>query len=238
MKTVLITRPKNQSQEIVQLFENEGYKSFIEPLFSVTKIDVRKNFSPTKVSQISAIIITSSNACFSLIDCEFPKNIKIFTVGKMTAQKLAKAGFYNIISKNSAEELKNFIVENHQDKSKPILYFHGSVISLDFAQELKKSALKVEKILSYQTHEMENFSSEFLEFVGENSFEQILLFSQNSAKIFLKLAKQHNLLEYFAASQIVCLSEKILTHVKNDAAAKFKNLTTFDQFPILKKFYD
>lgn len=238
MKNVLITRPKNQSQEIEKLFENNGFKPFVEPLFSVNKINVKKAFLAVKNSQFSAIIITSFNACFSLIECDFDKNIQIFVVGKKTAQKLGEAGFANVVFKNSAEELKDLIIKNHHDKSSPILYLHGSIISLDFAEELKDFGFKIEKILSYKTHEVTNFSQDFLQFSNHNSCDLVLLFSQNSAKIFLKLAMQNNLLEYFSASQILCLSDKILAYVKNSAKFKFENLTTFEQFPILKKFYD
>lgn len=232
MKNVLITRPKDRAQEVAHVFENNGFKVFIEPLFSVKKIDVAQ-IIPT---QISAAIISSANACDAIINSDSPKNIKIFAVGKKTAQNLRESGFSNIIlaPENSANSLKDLIIKT-QDKSGLILNLQGSVISLDFKNELEKSNFKVQNILCYQTHEVENLSPQFLQFSQKNHFDQVLIFSQNSAKIFFKLATKHNLLEYFKSSQLLCLSDKILHDVKNFG---FTNSTTFKESPILKNFYD
>lgn len=233
MKNILITRPKEQGKEIADLLEWQGFATFIEPLFSVEKTLLKQKFS----KQISAIIITSANACENIINSDFPKNIKIFAVGKKTAQKLIEAGFENIVfpKTNSAIALKNLIAKTHKDKTGLILYFHGSIMSLDFAKALEKYDLKVQNICAYETHEMKNFSAEFLKFAKKNPCNQVLIFSQNSAKIFFNLAKKHNLLEYFSHSQILCLSDKILRSVKKFG---FKKVKTFAEIPILKNFYD
>jgi len=234
MNSILITRPKNQSQEIVKTLEDQGFSTFVEPLFSVEKIAIKKDLIDEK---ISAIIVTSANACSALVDLSLPKDVKIFAVGKKTAQKLREIGFRNIAipQENSAIALKDLIIQTHKNKLDPILYFHGSIISLDFEKELNSFGFKVRKIASYETQEVENFSAELLQFSCEKSFKNVLIFSQNSAKIFEKLTRKHNLLEYFKGSQLVCLSEKILSDVKNFG---FQNSITFDQFPILKNFYD
>jgi len=226
MKNILLTRPHKDSCELAELLKKDGFSAFIEPLFSVKKIALNKKSD----SKTSAAIITSANACEAVIDFGFNKNIKIFSVGKKTTQKLFDAGFNNITTspQNSAKSLKDLIEKEKHDK---ILYFHGSVITLDFAKELKN----VEKILAYETFPTKNFSPEFLKISQEKSFDQVLLFSQNSAQTFCKLASKHNLLEYFAASQILCLSEKILCDVKKFG---FTNSSTFSDFPTLKKFYD
>ncbi|MBP7710107.1 MAG: uroporphyrinogen-III synthase [Rickettsiales bacterium] len=226
MKNILLTRPHKDSYELATLLEKDEFNTFIEPLFSVKKIAINQKAD----AKTSAVIITSANACDAVIDFGFNKNIKIFSVGKKTAQKLIDANFTNIVTspRNSAESLKNLIAREKHEK---ILYFHGSVVTLDFSKELKN----VEKILAYETFPAENFSPEFLQISQEQSFDQVLLFSQNSAQTFCKLAAKHNLLEYFATSQILCLSDKILACVKKFG---FTNSSTFSDFPTLKKFYD
>lgn len=233
MKKILITRPQEQAQELVQALEKADFIAFVEPLFLVKKIAVRKNLS----AEIAAIVLTSSNACETVIDYGFSKNVKIFVVGKKTAQKLQEAGFVNIkvAPQNSALSLKNLIVETQEKNAGLILYFHGLIVTLDFKFELEKSGFAVEKILCYETAEMANFSQNLLGFAAQNSFDQVTIFSQNSAEIFFKLAKKHNLLEYFKGSQILCLSQNIVSRLKKFG---FSNSTTFAEFPILKKFYD
>jgi uroporphyrinogen-III synthase len=233
MKNILVTRVEDRAEEMLKVIGREGFTAFCEPLFSVKKI-----FSGHKITrEISAIIISSLNACDAVIDFGLPKNVKIFAVGKKSVQKLIEVGFENIefAPENSAESLLNLIIESEESKSVPMLYFHGSIVSLDFKKALEKLDFKVENILAYKTQEMPNFSDELLQFVKNNSFDQVLLFSQNSARIFFKLAAKNNLLEYFKDAQLLCLSEKILHDVRNYG---FTNSATFDQFPILNNFYD
>jgi len=233
MKNVLITRTENQAKKLGKTLGSQGFTTFIEPLFTVEKIKINKK----PESQIAAIIITSSNAISAISDFNLPKNIKIFAVGKQTAQKLEEVGFQNITfpKENSAVALLELITKTHHDKTGLNLYLHGSVITLDFEKELQKLGFNSQKILAYKTHEIVNFSTDLLNFSKQKTFDQVLFFSSNSVKIFFNLAKKHNLLEYFASAQLLCLSEKILTEVKKINA---KNCATFDQFPTLKKFYD
>lgn len=232
MKNVLITRQKNQSQQLVQLFENQGFKTFVEPLFSLKKITYKKRV----FAKNSALIISSANACEMIFNLNFSKQIKIFSVGKKTAQKLSEFGFKNIAiaKENSALSLQDLIIETHQ-KENPLIYFHGSKISLDFKKNLENFGFKVEKILAYKAFENKNFSADFLKVSKKILFDYVLIFSQNSAKKFCQLAEKNNLVEYFQSPQILCLSPKILEQIQEFG---FKNSLIFNQFPILKNFYD
>ncbi len=233
MKNILITRDKNQGQEIASFLENKGFKAFVEPLFKVEKLAVKI----PDFTEISAVIITSANACGNLINSDLPRDILVFVVGKKTAQILENVGFTNIKypKENSALALKELILHSTIDKSKKIIYLHGPIISLDFTKELQPYDFTILKFLSYKIHEFESFSSELLEFVKNEKFEQVLLFSQNSAKIFFKLAAKHNLLEYFKDSSIVAINKKILLAAKN---LGFKKLKTFSEIVVLEDFYE
>ena len=89
MKNILVTRAKDRAEEMLKVIGREGFTTFCEPLFSVKKI-----FSGHKITrEISAIIISSLNACDAVIDFGLPKNVKIFAVGKKSVQKLIEVGF-------------------------------------------------------------------------------------------------------------------------------------------------
>jgi uroporphyrinogen-III synthase len=220
MKNILITRSFIASAEIIRLLESQEFQIFCEPLFTVEKLAVEKISAP-----ISAIIVTSINACFALDNSGIDRETKIFTTGKKTAQELRRIGFKNIIlsPRNSAESLFDLVAQEPGQ----ILYFRGSIISLDFAAKLEN----VRDILAYKTHEVENFSTDFKKI----PYDEVLIFSKNSLKIFYKLIAKYNLLEYFASAQIVCLSEQILDLAKK---FRFKKICTFADNPLLKKFYD
>lgn len=231
MEKILITRHSNRAKELRKYLEENKTIVVCEPLFEVKKVNIEKlnqNFG--------AIIITSKNAIESLLSYNFDKNIKIFCVGKKTANEVKKFGFLNIefaVDEN-ALSLMSLIVENYQAKNLPILYLHGEIITLDFAKELQNHNMVVKKILCYKTLE-KDFSDEFLHFCQNNSFDYILVFSQNSAKIFANLAQKHNLIKFFNNSKILGFSNKICDIL---IKSNFKKVAKFDEFKILKNYYN
>ncbi len=200
-------------------------------MFTVTK----NKIALQNLSKISAAIITSSNAIEALLEAKLPQNIKIFCVGKITAKKLAAHGFLNIeiAPQENAESLLEVIKNANLDNA-AIAYFHGSVISLDFAEKLPN----VIKIAAYETHEIENFSAEFLQFSQKNSCDYVLIFSSNSIEIFLKNVTKHNLLAYFKSSNLLCLSEKMRLKANEFFNKSFAKIATFEDLPILREIYD
>ncbi len=221
MKNILVARDRNQAQEITKFLDNKGCNAFVEPLFAVEKLQV-------KLPQADVVIITSANACAALIDSDLPKNVLVFAVGRKTASILKNSGFVNVKypKTSSALALQDLISYYAIDKSKKIIYLHGPIISQDFFAE---------KILVYKIHEFANFSEELLEFVKKNKFDEIFLFSQNSAEIFFRLARKHNLLEYFKDSSIVAINKKILLKAEK---LGFRKLATFLESSILQEFYE
>lgn len=227
-KTYLILRPEKDALKTAINLEGQGSRVVIEPIFSVEKLAV--NISDTKPQ---ALIITSANACDTIINSAITKDVAIFAVGLQTAQELAKSGYSNIFyaPENSAESLKNLIVKSLNPQRGTILYFCGNSITLDFKLELEPLGFTVTKIIAYKIHWNQNFSAEFLQKTREEPIDFILFYSQNSVKKFYELAKNNNLLEYFGDSRLLCLSDKIAATAKK---LGFKNLGDFNEIPIQK----
>lgn len=245
-KTILITRPQDQAQKIIQHLKSEDFEVFVEPVFVVEKIDAPDLEAIKKLTQekILTLILTSANAAeAALKSCEIlalAKDIKIFAVGKKTAEAFLAHNFKNVRwAQNSAEDLQKLILSDvelaQQKKLGKVLYFCGEIVTLDFKQELEKQGFEVEKIISYKITRKENFSAEFLAQTKITRFDFVLLYSKNSADNFVDLCKKHNLLEYFSSAQILCLSQKIIVVLRD---LGFTNLATFDAIPIIKNFYD
>lgn len=231
---ILITRNRTDSAELVEFLEQQGLTCFCEPLFTVKKHRIPKILSP-----ISAAIITSSNACFALAESGLVKNLPIFCVGKITAKKLSEFGFTNlrISAPENADSLLE-LVKSQCRKNDVIAYFHGSIITLDFKNELESQGFRVEKIPAYETREVKKFSVELKKFLAKNSCDYVLIFSSNSAEIFLRLLKSDNPLASLTRLKLVCLSEKIRQKISSNAEINFAEVITFNDLPILRKFYE
>ena len=235
MKNILITRSKNRSKKLKEALETFGYKVFIEPLFSVKKNFISKNLLLENVQEISNILISSANAIYILKELNIPKETTIYAVGSSTANKIKKLGYKNIFypKKSSGLELYKIIINNL--KPQILHYFHGEKISFDFRKKLQKKGFEVKNFEVYKTSEIKNFSKEFKEFILNNKFDEILIFSQNSLEIFNKICQKYNLIEYFNWASIICLSQKI---EKNAQKIGFKKTQIFQKNPVLNKFYD
>src|SRR3989338_8002505 len=186
MKKILITRPKNEAQELVEILENSGFSTIIEPIFSVKIIEnhIKKS--------VKTVILTSSNSIPTFLAQNFAKNIKIFTIGAKTAQNLVKKGYKNIVfpKETSSLALKNLILQDFLSKNGKILYFCGNFITLDFATRLGLQGFDIEKILAYEIEYKKQFSDEFLAQILQTNIDFILIFSKNNAKNFYNLAKK------------------------------------------------
>lgn len=222
MKNIVITRPQEQSKALANYIERQNHKAICEPIFVVENLHflLEKN-------DFSALIITSINARDALEKIAPAKEIKIFTIGKKLAQSLQEKGFYNLEIAENAKNLAQKIA-NFEGK---ILYLRGEKITFDFAEKFNFVS---EKIV-YKIIANPSFSAGFLDFCSQNSIHEVLIFSKNSADIFINLAKKHDLLEFFFQSKIVCLSEKIRQYVENQG---FTQNEIFAENLIVKSFYE
>ena len=235
MKNILITRSKNRSKKLKEALEVFDYKVFIEPLFSIKKIFISKNLLLENAQEISNILISSTNAIYILKELKISKETPIYAVGSSTANKIKKLGYKNVFypKKSSGLELYKIIINNL--KPQILHYFHGEKISFDFKNKLQKKGFEVKNFEVYKVSEIKNFSKGLKEFILNNKFDEILIFSQNSLEIFNKICQKYNLIEYFNWASIICLSKKI---EKNAQKIGFKKTQIFQKNPVLNKFYD
>ena len=233
-KTILITRPRSEAIDLDLFLQNQGFNTIIEPIFDAKIVENSQNFAKNPPQ---AAILTSSNAIPTFLTCDFHKNIKIFTIGKKTAQKLRENGYENVFfpPKTSTLLLKNLILHEASPKAGKILYFCGNFITFDFGAELMAQGFEAESINAYQVDYKNEFSAEFLSRIKQENIDFVLIFSKNGAKNFHNLTKKHNLLEYFNKSAILCLSNKIADVIKD---LGFKISANFDEIMSLKNFYE
>ncbi len=236
MKKVLITRDKKRSIDLNNLLKKEGYEIFNEPLFDI----IEQEYIIDNKNDIAAIIITSFYAVKEIIKSNMSRDITIFAVGKFSCKKLKDLGYKDIrvAKNNSAQSLLKLIIESHDNlKKASIYYFRGQDITIDFKKELSKRSLEITDVICYKAAARLNFSPKLLDFLKKNKFDEVLIYSRNSAKIFINLVERHNLIEYFKYSKILCLSldiAKIIKYKEN----YFSNIDIFSNSKILNDFYD
>ena len=237
LKNILIMRSYQRSKLFSQYLIKEGYHIYHEPLFDVEQI----NYKIKDKNIISSLIITSFNSCNTILLNKFAKNIKIYAIGNQSCEILKKNGYHNIevASDRSVLSLIKKIKQDKNSKNYKLCYLRGQNISYDLTKDLIMSGYDIFEVICYKTNEFRSFSKEFLTNIKNINFLYILLYSQNSAKIFYNLAKRHNLVEKFKESKIICFSSQIADMVKNiDNNMWFNNTEIYKNINIIRNYYD
>ena len=202
---VLLTRPLEDSIDLIKRFKDKGFTVSHLPLIKINKLDYPKLNS----SEYKIIVFTSSNAIRNLDTKDFDKNILCFCVGDATEKTAKQKGFYNTFSAGgNVRNLRELILQNLEKKTEKILYVSGELVSYDLDKELTKEGLNVERLINYSVSHVKDLSSDFLSELKKKIPDIIYIYSQNSAVSFLNLIKKYELDEYWMKTNLMCIGEK------------------------------
>ena len=211
---ILLTRPLEDSVEMISKFNSLGHQVSHLPLLSVEKVDYKEiNFSDFK-----GIIFTSANAVKFLDLKKIDKKVLCFCVGNATEQKARIAGFQNVITaEGNVENLKELILQNFGQKDGKLIYISGEIISVDLDQQLIKEGYNIKRIVNYRTSHNQKFDENFVKELRLKIPDMVYVYSQNSASSFLNFIKAHQLETLWMDTNLMCIGEKtssILNEVK------------------------
>ena len=211
---ILLTRPLEESIEMITKFKSLGHQVSHLPLLSITKV----NYDEVIFLNYKGIIFTSANAVKFLDSKKIDKKNICFCVGSATEKKAKSAGFQNIITaEGNVENLKELILQNFDREDGSLLYISGETISIELDQQLLKEGYSIRRIVNYRTIHNENFNDKFVKELKLNMPDIVYVYSQNSAISFLKFIKLYKSENLWMNTNLMCMGEKtsaILNEIK------------------------
>ncbi|SVD96123.1 uncharacterized protein METZ01_LOCUS448977, partial [marine metagenome] len=130
---ILLTRPLEDSNELIIKFKNLGHLVSHMPVIQIEKL----NYKIKDYLHFKGIIFTSSNAIKFLDTKLFDKKLICFCVGTATEKKALSSGFQNVISaEGNVNNLKELIFQNFNSSNGKLLYVSGDIISNDLDKDL------------------------------------------------------------------------------------------------------
>jgi len=211
---VLLTRPLEDSIELIKRFKDKDITVSHLPLIKINKLDYPK----PKSSEYNVIVFTSSNAIRNLDTKDFNKNILCFCVGDATEKTAKQKGFHNTFSAGgNVRNLRELILQNLEKKTWKILYVSGELVSYDLDKDLVKEGLNVQRLINYRVSHVKDLSSDFLSELKKKIPDIIYIYSQNSAVSFFNLIKKYELDDYWMKTNLMCIGEKtssVLNEIK------------------------
>jgi len=211
---ILLTRPLEDSQELIIRFQKLGHQISHMPLIKIEK----KNHEDLNFSDYKGIIFTSSNSIKFLDVKLIDKKIYCFCVGSSTEKKARSMGFLNVYSaEGNVRNLKELILQNYNSSDGKLLYVSGEQISSSLDQELISEGYFVKRIINYIARPIEKISGDFIDKLKLKMPDIVFIYSQNSAINFLNIIKNHQLIDLWMETNLMCLSEKtssVLNEIK------------------------
>jgi len=211
---ILLTRPIEDSMEMILKFKSLGHQVSHLPLLSIDKI----NHEEINFSDYGGIIFTSTNAVKFLDLDKLDKNTKCFCVGNATEKKARSVGFQNTFAaEGNVSNLKELILQYYDSKDRQLLYVSGETISVDLDQKLLKEGYSIKRIINYRVNNNQKFDENFVKDLKLNMPDMVYVYSQNSASSFLNFIKIYQSKNLWMNTNLLCISEKtssILNEIK------------------------
>ena len=211
---ILLTRPLEDSKELILRFSALGHKVSHLPVIKVEPI----KYDEPDYRQFKGVIFTSSNAIKNLDLTRVDKKIECYCVGSAT-EKVAKLnGFQNIISaEGNVNNLKEFIIQNFDSKNGSLLYISGQVVSSRLDKDIITEGYSLKRLINYTVSSTQEIKEEFRTELKASIPDIIYIYSENSAKSLLNLLKKYDLLDSWMDTNLMCMGEKsssILNEIK------------------------
>jgi uroporphyrinogen-III synthase len=145
--SLLITRPLQESLvfsgHVYNL--NQSIRTICAPLFEIEIIKVEKD-----LSEVTTIIVTSSNAIKSLKKSQIVFNGKVFCVGNSTELFAQKAGFCSISSARNLNSLITLIQKSMSNEIEKLVYFRGEEVFADLVGSLRNQHFNINEVICYR----------------------------------------------------------------------------------------
>ena len=202
---ILLTRPLDDSKELILKFSSLKHKVSHLPLLNIKKKETKE----IDFDQYKGIIFTSANALKNLDTAKIVKNIVCFCVGLATEKKAKELGFQNIFcAEGNVNNLKELILQNFDPKIGSLLYVSGEIISYNLDRNLIEENYAVDRIINYTATPNENLDEKFLKEIKSSVPEIVYIYSENSAKTFYTIIKKYNLDNIWMETNLMCMGEK------------------------------
>ena len=157
---ILLTRPLEDSQELISRFQKLGHKISHMPLVKIEK----KNHENLNFSDYKGIIFTSSNSIKFLDVKLINKKINCFCVGNRTEKNARNNGFLKVYSaEGNVRNLKELILQNFDSSKGKSLYLSGEIVASNLDQQLILEGYSIKRIINYIAKPIEKINETFID---------------------------------------------------------------------------
>lgn len=209
MMRIWVTRPEPDATTLKKKLQAQGHDVVIEPLMW---IDYAVS-DPVELDGAQALIATSRNGVRALAHddaIEYARTLPLFAVGPGTVSAAKELGFEQIIGgRGRAAELVPLILDNAEVNGGALVHLAGDTLAHDIAAELRTLGFAVLQPTVYFARTSLRLSTAFLPKLVLGEIDAVILLSARTARTYVQLVEQHQLMRSARKLHHFCLSQAI-----------------------------
>lgn len=204
MRTVILTRPRPESEKMANDVRQRGFEPFIEPMLEILPLE---NVRLPDMKDCQALVFTSANAIDAYCHLSDDRQLPVYTVGAATASRAGEAGFQDITIGNvDIADLNRILAAADMHRDLYVLHISGE----HTAGEVVVPNVRVERLPAYRAKKATAFSPDCLDILKNNKAEVVLFYSPRTAEAFNDLARKAGLTMNISTMKALCLSRAVL----------------------------
>ena len=205
---VLITRPKNDAQDLATAVEALGFIPFIEPLLRIEPLAV--TLPPLEGFQ--ALVFTSANGARVFAGMTENRRHPVYCTGDFTAEVARTLGWRTAYSADGdAGDLMLLLSEAGLDPARPLLHPGGR----DVARTIEVPGLGVEHLAIDEAVQERVLSDDVLDLLDRGQIAAALFFSARTARTCAALLEKYGRTAAAKSIKTLCLSDSVVKSLRH-----------------------
>lgn len=211
-RTVLITRPEEEYADTASMVTALGYDPVACPMLTIEPVAVDFTDVENDAAGFAALVFTSASALPPFcVQCAV-RDLPVYTVGDVTAERARQAGFTNVTSAGAdIAALESLLLSASLPVDKAILHISGA----DVVRPLNLPGLALDRRIVYRAVQAEHLPEEAQIELRAASPRFVLFYSARTAQAFAAAIKKDRLAHQLMSSKALCLSESMLEFLRD-----------------------
>ncbi len=220
---LLVTRPKEDSEGLVQALDQMGVASRVEPLLNI-EVDAKAKVT---LDGVQALLITSANGVRAFAEVEKNRQIGVLAVGDSSARAAREAGFKAVESASGdVEALADLVKQRLKPEDGALLHVAGSRVAGDLGGLLEGAGYTYKRAVLYHASKAESLTQETKKAIRNGELDGVVFFSPRTAESFVSLARKARLQKSCREMTVYCLSRAV---AEKASALNWKTVETAEK---------
>lgn len=204
---ILITRPKEQSRDLLLNLNIQGFQTFQESFYSIkyykNKITYNENnyYIFASLHSVKSLILSKQINKFY--------QAKILVIGPKVKKALKELGCKKIIKTFKDSNDLIIFIKKLKIKDAKFVYLGSTIVNNIFFQKMNKYGLDVERKVIYKTAPRVKLTKNLIKKIKLNEIRAVLFYSQLATETFLKLLSTHKIKLAKVKVKFFCISSRV-----------------------------